>query len=35
MNEVDIEDVIKITESDVQGKIQIEKFAKSLLGMKP
>lgn len=35
MNEVDVEDVIKITESDLQGKIQIEKFAKSLLGKKP
>lgn len=35
MNEVDLEDVIKATESDNQGKIQIEKFAKSLFGAHP
>lgn len=34
MNEVDVEEVLKISECDVQGKIPIEKFAKVLLGKK-
>jgi Ca2+-binding EF-hand superfamily protein len=34
MNEVDVEDVLKTTECDLQGKIPIEKFSKALLGLK-